>query len=766
MRLRATVLIVALVVVGLSIWWQRGHPPEGVGFPLPEAQAQAGPLPSAPPPAKPVSMTRSTLANPPPIPPVDLSKVTELDESARTRLAQEGLIAIPLDHSTRVPLAYADLKWKRRPILVTTDAALHISHQVFDWTLRFLEVAHLSGDLTNLTDALLAQMMTYVDQAPTREAKAAALDCATYLTIGKRLLAGGDTVGVPRDLAAKIEGELRLIERAEGLARSPLFGYAEDYSQYRPRGHYARSEEFRRYFRAMAWYGRMRFLVQATGRDPRAGGLSAGEVKHQTRQALLLCKALQEAKVKGETATQVWRRIYNTTAFFAGRADDLTFEEFREPVTRVWGASIRLADLADDTKLAAFQAAAGRLRPPQILSTYSLSSGGGNAWQSETKGLALFGARFSLDTAAFQQLTFDRVTAYQGPQPATPITAVATAGGLVRGFPLGLDLLAAFGSPEAVEMIRQGHDDAYAGYAAAARVVRGQFASLPDKAWTSDLYQARLNALRHCLADPDPRAPAYMKRPPWLLKQHQTALGAWTELRHDTILYTKQDYAMSQNALSLQGKGGPQVKPAVVKGYVEPCPEVYVSLRTSLERLLGILQGNGYPPDPSLVNNLAGCARLMAQLAATSDKELAGTPLTEQEYESIEGIGMALGFMLMFPHNWDVAERFQTEMDREMPVVADVATNVDAGEVLEEAVGWPMETFVIVPVEGRPTLCRGFTYSYYEFRQPMKDRLTDEAWRAMLAQAQGQPKPRPAWTAGFVGSRARTAVPPAPQQQH
>jgi len=38
--------------------------------------------------------------------------------------------------------------------------------------------------------------------------------------------------------------------------------------------------------------------------------------------------------------------------------------------------------------------------------------------------------------------------------------------------------------------------------------------------------------------------------------------------------------------------------------------------------------------------------------------------------------------------------------------------------------------------------------SYYEFKQPISDRLTDEAWRAMLEQ--GNEPERPAWADSFL----------------
>ena len=42
----------------------------------------------------------------------------------------------------------------------------------------------------------------------------------------------------------------------------------------------------------------------------------------------------------------------------------------------------------------------------------------------------------------------------------------------------------------------------------------------------------------------------------------------------------------------------------------------------------------------------------------------------------------------------------------------------------------------------------GGVYSYYEFQQPITDRLTDEAWRAMLKA--GEEPPRPTWVTPVI----------------
>jgi hypothetical protein len=93
-------------------------------------------------------------------------------------------------------------------------------------------------------------------------------------------------------------------------------------------------------------------------------------------------------------------------------------------------------------------------------------------------------------------------------------------------------------------------------------------------------------------------------------------------------------------------------------------------------------------------------------------------------------------------------ELITSEADGAMALVADVHTDVNSGLVLEEAVGWPMFIYVAVPIDGAIMLARGGVFSYYEFTQPMGNRLTDEAWQAMLESC-SEPA-MPAWTSSFV----------------
>ena len=81
-------------------------------------------------------------------------------------------------------------------------------------------------------------------------------------------------------------------------------------------------------------------------------------------------------------------------------------------------------------------------------------------------------------------------------------------------------------------------------------------------------------------------------------------------------------------------------------------------------------------------------------------------------------------------------------------MIADVHTDGNTRQALEEGVGYIQHITVAYQLpDGRIAVGRGPVFSYYEFKQPLADRLTDEAWRQMLEYGQA-PAP-PEWTSSF-----------------
>lgn len=169
-----------------------------------------------------------------------------------------------------------------------------------------------------------------------------------YLGVAQKLI--DPAAEVPELVAVEVANELAKIDAHVGFEPSGIFIYKEDYSQYVPRGHYTRSEELKRYFKTLMWYGRMAFLLKGSDDWGPVGEalISVYDAKIQTTQAVLLAESIEQVQVGERTGRGVWDRIYAVTSFYVGLADDLTPYEYLGAVDKVFGNSFVPADLEDE----------------------------------------------------------------------------------------------------------------------------------------------------------------------------------------------------------------------------------------------------------------------------------------------------------------------------------------------------------------------------------------------------------------------------------
>jgi len=720
---RNVISVLLLVgVLGLSACAAASVTPAPTSSPPPSATPQPRPARFAPYEPIPVNVQ-------PAVPPYsfdlraagDPAMRSALGPEARKLIEEHGFVVVPIT-AEQIYSIYQGAAARGEPVFVTTDALLHTFHILYDYTLRTAEIEHFVIDLQKLDRAMLkmAQAQAASTTGPVHEA---AQRNVAYLSVALSLL--DPTFRPPAAVADTVAQELRLIGGHAGFAKSPIFGYPEDYSQYVPRGHYTRNETFERYFRAMMWHGRMGFRLNTGNTDVD---------RRETRQAILLAQALKTGTVDSEPALKVWDRIYEPTAFFVGRADDLTVYDYAPLIEQVYGPDFQPAELGDATRLDSFIEKARNLRPPRIVSGLVTDR---EQPQKVTRAFRFMGQRFVPDSYIFQQLVYNRVQRFEG--KGQPFTLSESDAGPVRGLPRGLDIFAVLGSPRALQILQQEGDTAYRNYPEQMSKLQQEFGSLPEEQWTENLYWNWLHTLRPLLVEKGDGYPSFMQNVAWTDKSLNTALGSWTELRHDTILYAKQSYTLRATSV--------MPEPKRPKGYVEPEPEVYARLAALARQMRVGLSERGLLSD-EFRGKIQRTEDLLLALKTMSEKELRGEALSDNEYATLQNIGDTLEALTTFSK--EVSGQITSETDNRMAIIADVHTDTNTGRVLEEAVGDALTIYVIAPVEGKPVLTVGGVFSYYEFPQPMDNRLTDEAWQAL------QPKPdRPAWTASFISPSGR-----------
>lgn len=632
-----------------------------------------------------------------------------LTDEMREKLAANGFVVIP----SEIDQIYEIYKANKEAVLpnfVTTDSVLHAYHILYDYVLRAMEAQIFSNDLEQLTETLLRFSEAHYDMASDPKIKEAAKRNTAFFAVALRLQNASKVI--PSLVTDLVANELALINAHEGFAPSPIFGYLEDYSQYVARGHYTRSEELEHYFMAMMWYGRIMFRLEP--------GKTVQEIEmgqRETRQALLIVLEMNAAQINGQNVTELWEKIYEPTTFFVGKTDDLSLREYHQLAQEVYGTTFTLTDLSDDAKMEEFIVQAKVLRSPKISSSFVLGS---QDFENVTKGFRFMGQRFIPDSYMFQELVCDKVGTMMKP----------------RLFPKGLDIMAVLGSERAEVLLAD--ETQYENYETQLNKLQQGFSSLNETDWTQNLYWLWIYSLLPLLNVKGEGYPVFMQTPAWVDKELYTALGSWAELRHDTILYAKQSYTPT-------AAPWPEPKPAMPKGYVEPNPALYGRL-ASLARMMqeGLASRQLHLEEFSW--KLDQLESLLLALAKISEKELNNQALTKDEYELIHTIGDTLEDITTFPSAF--ADQFTSEADTSMAIVADVHTDPNSGQVLEEGVGKAFEIYVLVEVEGIIQITFGGMFSYYEFVHPMSDRLTDESWQALL----GTPNEPglPDWTTNFI----------------
>jgi len=657
--------------------------------------------------------------------PVNLGKIENkkkfsLDNKVEQKLTEQGFVAVPSNYD-QIYSIYEDNTENARPNFVTTDSVLHTYHILYDYTLRNLEINKFIPDLKNLNKVLLQNALSQYASISDPSLKSAAKKNVAYFTVASKLLE--PETAIPTDVKDLVEQELSLIDNHIGFQDSPIFGYKEDYSQYVPRGHYTRNEDFKKYFKTMMWYGRMMFRIEPPN-DKEKG-------REETKQALLISLILSQSKVNQEEALTVWDRIYQPTVFFVGKADDLSVYDYLKVAKKIFGETLKINILSDDAKIDLFITEVKTLPAPKISSSFVLDV---EDPTKVTKAFRFMGQRFIPDSYIFQQLVFDNVLNYKGGD-SLPFTAAQTQRGIVRVFPRGLDVAAVLGSQRAKEILDKERDSSYEKYEEQFGKLKTEFSSLPQEQWSENLYWNWLYALLPTLTIKGSGYPIFMQQASWLDKDLNSFLGSWAELRHDTILYAKQSYTAIATSIR-------EVPKPEDRGYVEPNAEVYARLASLAKFMREGLESRNLLVD-EYKNKLTRMEEVLLTLKTISEKELTDKDLEKNDYDFIKGIGGTLENLVTF--SAAETEKITSETDTKMEIIADVHTDGNTARVLEEGVGKPMNLLVVVKESGDLYLTSGAIFSYYEFKHPMSDRLTDEMWQQMT-------KPSlPNFTQSFTG---------------
>ncbi len=624
-----------------------------------------------------------TLSNP--VMAVNMFQIEDYDPKMMGMLSHHNFAVMPTKCQQLFNI-YEENDYTMMPNYITTDLYLQAFHMYFSYVMKSLEKDMFIPRLHELNKAMYGKASEIAGTTGHEELRSLAEHNATYFAIAEKLLTGGD-LKIPEAYQETAREELENIRR-EKSTPSPMMvdkNINFPYDMFKPRGHYTRGDRQKRYFRYMMWMQTYTFCREGQS-----------SLQQAALMAYLLNSIDREVADRG-------LGVYRALDFLMGEPDNVAVVDIADYLAE--NRSFTLEDVTNTEKLRELDSHLRTLFKTRNRITSKIEEDG-----CEDK-INFMPQRYTPDAYVLSRMSDPKANCE-------------------LPFPRGLDVFAAFGVDDAEAVIDLYYDDAgkWDGYTEEMNRLKTQFGNYAD--WDKSMYNKWMECLVE-LQKPDKRYPDYMKTGSWSKKNLNTALASWSELKHDAVLYAEQPI------MAECGAGGDFPEPDVV-GYVEPNLRFWNKMREMLAMTRTLLEGNGLMTD-DLDSKTKSLEDYMDFCINVSEKELKGEQLTSNEYQEIRLLGSSLEWYTLSVldpevdlYSWDLVKG----ADRSVACVADVFTRNVLGckknGILYEATGNADVIYVNVEIGGKVYLTRGATFSYFEFVNPLGDRLTDEQWQERL----------------------------------
>lgn len=615
----------------------------------------------------------------------------DLVPEAEEALSENGFVVIPgtpvrNDYGKGFSTLYYDIYENDLPVFISADSMLHAWHRAFDDLMEQTE----ENEMLPLLEELLTDTLKVLLQDPTANRDAILYLYVPLCLIDEESVLSEDFEEAVMELTRRIYDEERKQVDFLGDTRQV------DFSIFRPRGHYGNTWKLMQYFRAMTWLIHFPLVLHTSDQG--------NEFPRQEAAA---------------------RRIAGAAVLAGGRSKLLRIDRY---YSRLVGEStdpspLDLLRLCKRAGLPGCQGSARRM-DAQYARLLSEDQRLLEEVMPPEVTLRFFPAKLDYTAWVTARTTAPRMK----PFPATGGRTMASVHDVA--YALGSDRAAAHLESDLALPHRQHLPRTLlAARRTLHRLKPSKVADTPCSHWLEALMAASEPGTNRGL-------PLVMRTEAWHDKKLESVLASWTEMRHDTILIVKT-----------WGGSGCDFP----RAYVEPLVDTYRSLEQAAVLLREVYKTLDVYQDKELKPFFTHFIDTMRRLQRLATKHLEGEPLDETDMAYVNR-------MLSMERDMYTGERYYDGWyprlyldDRggalDDPLVADIFGDEDRKLVLQVATGHPGIAVVAIETGGERTLYAGPVSSFYTFEMPASERLTDDAWRNLLAEKMEPEKPQ--FTRGY-----------------
>jgi Protein of unknown function (DUF3160) len=625
------------------------------------------------------------------------------------------------------------------PVFISADSVMHAWHKSFDFMLEELEDKLLSKALSIIIESMALAVPELLASVKDPDVEKMVKSVDEYLAISRSLLSGKMISPLVGD--DKTVKKLLHFIKLEQMATVHILGKTRemDFSQFKPRGRYNRSKNLSLYFRAMMWLGRV---------DMRIVPYDKRESNPQLMAALVLLELLEKAKMM-----EKWSEFDGIMTTLIGKTDSATF-----------------LDLKSIRKSSGFKGFA-QYSPRQmknIVKQIKNSSFGKQAVNSSItrtelvspkvalpRSFTFLGQKFTMDAWALGKVVYKNISRNKKNVLRTRPSALDIAFTIFNN----LDSVG-----EIVKRIRSGKVAQRDGleYQHNLAAAKSVIDTRPPLEWKESVYAKWLHTLRSLSnSHKNKSAPELFRTKPWAMRLLNTQFAAWTQLRHDTLLYVKPTYGSSTACY-------------YPHGYVEPNVLFWKRLQSLALLMAGKLEKATYPASKDIryiikkgkgykvtikdahMHFLKHFASKVAILKDIARKQKSGVKLTLVEDGMLKNVVQIQRRSSGAPsyNGWYPGLFYKGRHDsiKSDALVADIYTIPSGpgvkGGVLHQAVG-RVDTLIAAIKNGKDIITYvGPTLSHYEFFTKGTKRLNDEEWKVQVSS--GKTPKRPTWTKSYL----------------
>ena len=637
-----------------------------------------------------------------------------LGDAEGALLRKNGFVVLDRLGYESYAVAFHDVFQQQLPVYVGVDAIFNAVFQASQTVLGEIERTRLGPKLVGLVDRMRATLAASRNSFDAQTAD----DLDLYLVVAHRLLHPQSEVHARKpDVETVASGIVDQARQATGLVPEELFGRARmiDYSQYKPRGHYAnggyqdgfdvklpRSKDGETtehiapsdYFVAMTWLSRLELnLVSRSCRSSQPGvDVDASETPREARDAIALADLAGRAGALPDL-----RAFEDVYSVFAGNREDVSLPAIAALAAR---AGVGARDPDAPAKLRAAIGAGWK----RTARTHFMPEGA-----TELPAIAtMFGPRIVPDIA-----------------PLTHLVHPAVSGRLELG---AADVAYVMGHDRAKSYLAEDlakHPD----LGAALDASRAELAA--GARGKKDVYSAWMGAALRLADRPSGSVPSFMGSDAWADMRMSSALAVYAQIRHTFVLLAGQGY---------DGYGC-----EIPDGWVEPAVSAYDGMLAWVRAARAAA--------PSQAAYFRRVDEVLSMLRSISLTELSGVALSEpqrrwlgmvSEYTPKDGYFGDSGEPPKYT-GWyfDLFPDREIGAERGVDLVADWFTLTNVDQVRHLGVEKAALGVFVIDVGGEPRAMVGPVAKTYEVATPIADRLDDErartatgkraAWLSFLA---------------------------------